>query len=403
MPRVLMPGSDVHGYRVEERLSDGAFAISYRAVQSDGVPVFLKQYKMPTVATPWYRAYISYQEQLKHRIESGRARAFCYRIIDFFEERVGTPCYFQVFEFVEKGMDMQGVLDRMRERPGAIGWGQRLVFAKVFMAGMKALHEARIVHSDLKPENVQLFETPKIEVRYTLKLIDMDWSVLTDVKPPWHGSGDMGIVGTPGYMSPEHLRGRLPVPASDVFTCGLILYELLGGGHPYRGGEELDYGERVLTHRAGPPALAGPVAAPACQDEVERVLHACLNPHPSKRPSAAGVHRALTGEDSAPDPPGTLVLVGPSGEQLAFNVSTEFGRALATRGGGEPEVWSAKQFHLHRSEKGWEVEHTSGATNETLLNGARLRARSPLKANDVIAVGNTSKGVVRSPFKVKRI
>jgi serine/threonine protein kinase len=52
----------------------------------------------------------------------------------------------------------------------------------------------------------------------------MDFSLLSDQRAPWHGH--QGYVGTDNYRSPEHMtRGRLPGLASDVFTCGLMLYE----------------------------------------------------------------------------------------------------------------------------------------------------------------------------------
>ena len=114
------------------------------------------------------------------------------------------------------------------------------------MAGIAALHESKIVHADLKPANAYLIKDPTIGSGYQLKLIDMDFSLLADRRAPWHGF--QGYVGTDNYRSPEHLtRGAVPGLASDVFTCGLILYELLAGEHPYWSEDQA----RVRAARAG--------------------------------------------------------------------------------------------------------------------------------------------------------
>ena len=96
------------------------------------------------------------------------------------------------------------------------------------------------MHADLKPANAYLIEDPTIGSGYQLKLIDMDFSLLADRRAPWHGY--QGYVGTDNYRSPEHLtRGAVPGLASDVFTCGLMLYELLAGEHPYWRDDQAEY------------------------------------------------------------------------------------------------------------------------------------------------------------------
>jgi serine/threonine protein kinase len=101
------------------------------------------------------------------------------------------------------------------------------------MMGMAALHAQRIVHTDLKPDNLMLIPNPHKAGSFYLKLIDLDWSIFSDRKAPW--DGEEGYVGTPGYMSPEHIAQKVPKEHSDVFTCALMLGELLGQGHPFAG------------------------------------------------------------------------------------------------------------------------------------------------------------------------
>ncbi|MEJ7731341.1 MAG: protein kinase [Polyangiaceae bacterium] len=265
MAKKLKVGDLVRGYRITRVFGPGMMAISYAAQGPRGEKVFFKQYKSPAPTVVWYPAFVAYQKELSARVRSGKAAHFAVRQVDAFEERWGGPCYFQAYEFVENGADLQQVLDKERERhrltksapardPAV--WARHVTWAKVLTAAIAALHEVKVIHADLKPANAYLVEDPTIGSGYQLKLIDMDFSLLTDRRAPWHGF--QGYLGTDNYRSPEHLtRGSVPVPASDVFTCGLMLYELLAGEHPYWRDEQAEYAALVKAHAARPPRCSG--------------------------------------------------------------------------------------------------------------------------------------------------
>ena len=163
------------------------------------------------------------------------------------------------------------------------------------MAAIEALHNSRIAHADLKPANVYLIKDPTIKAGYQLKLIDMDFSLLTDHRAPWHGH--QGYIGSDNYRSPEHLqRGQVPDLRSDIFTCGLILSELLTGRHPYWSDDQTEYAKRVLSHEAKPLPLAGLMPSPAQNSMVSLSLHRCLSPDPSDRPTATELRAVLSGK-----------------------------------------------------------------------------------------------------------
>jgi serine/threonine protein kinase len=158
------------------------------------------------------------------------------------------------------------------------------------MAGVAALHESKVVHADLKPANAYLIKDPTIGSGFQLKLIDMDFSLLADKRAPWHGF--QGYVGTDNYRSPEHLtRGSVPGLHSDVFTSGLILYELLAGYHPYWSEDQAEYARGVHAHAAKPPALLGSMPPPASNADISLMLHRCLSPDPAGRPTAGDPSR----------------------------------------------------------------------------------------------------------------
>lgn len=447
MAKKLKVGDVLRGYRVTRVFGPGMMAISYGAQSASGQKVFLKQYKSPAPSVVWYDDFIAYQKELSARVRDGAAAHFAVRQVDAFEERWGGPCYFQAYEFVENGADLQHMIDESREKHRATGvsptrdpavWARHVTWAKVLMAGVAALHESRIVHADLKPPNAYLIADPTIGSGYQLKLIDMDFSLLADKRAPWHGF--QGYVGSDNYRSPEHLtRKSVPLPASDVFTCGLMLYELLAGDHPYWREDQAEYAALALAHAAKPPVLAGRMPAPADNAEVSRMLHRCLSPDPAARPTAVELRAVLSGRGprvvasstaasasptawgrsagAATRPAGTaatgaaagkpvasdsIELVASGGSALRVRIRTELGRALLRQFGDDSAFWDDRQCVLERNAGGqWLVSPIASTTNETLLNGVALTAPHPLRDGDAIAVGRQSKGIVKMPLTVR--
>jgi serine/threonine protein kinase len=252
--------------------------------------------------------------------------------------------------------------------------------------------------------------------------VDLDFSILADKRAPWHGT--QGYTGTPGYFSPEHFTGKVPGTASDVFTCGIILYELLAQGHPYSCDDDGEYQKAALGHTAVRPRLRGSIN-PVTDDSIAAALYACLNPDPSKRPTAEQVHIALLGlpvsvppaakpapapvpKPSTPPPPpprppasrATQLGLLAGGGRLEFNITTPVGRALCKSLGEDAKYMSDPQFTLRRLESGQWVVVPVAASNDTLLNGKAVTGETPLKAGDVLAVGREAKGIVKLPMTV---
>lgn len=427
MAKKLKVGDKIHGYRITKVFGPGMMAISYAAQAPTGTKVFFKQYKSPAPSVVWYDEFIAYQKELGARVSGGKAANLAVRQVDAFEETWGGACYFQAFEFVHDGADLQHVLDTEREQHRATKsaparepavWTRHVTWAKVLTAAVSALHDSRVVHADLKPANVYLVEDRTIGAGYQLKLIDMDFSVLSDRRAPWHGF--QGYIGSDNYRSPEHLtRGSVPAMASDVFTCGLILYELLAGEHPYWRDDQAEYAALVRAYAARPPALLGTMPAPAQNAEVSAAIHRCLSPDPAARPTAAALANLLSGrgaKPAAPKPPASPVrratgvglvsdgieLVAPDGRVLQIGVRTELGKALVRQFGPDGEFWDPRQCVIERPDgRQWVISPIAGTTNDTLVNGATLVASQPLRHGDQVAVGRQAKGVMKLPLTAR--
>jgi len=443
MAKKLRVGDMVRGYRVTKVLGPGMMAISYAAEAPGGTKIFLKQYKSPSPSVVWYPQFVEYQQELSRRVEAGKAARYAIRLIDAFEETWGARTYFAAYEFVSDGRGLDQMLEEEQEihrrtrvaptRDPAV-WARHVTWAKVFMAAVAALHESKIVHADLKPGNALLIADPSLDAGYQLKLIDTDFSLLADRRAPWHGY--QGYVGTDNYRSIEHMaRGAVPVMASDIFTCGLILYELLAGVHPYWEDDQSEYARRARAHAVAPPALQGVMPGPASNADVSATLYRCLSPEISARPTAQEVRASLSGRGAKAGEPSrtspladgksgsapaalrtapksglagsalraeTIRLVASNGESLHIRIRTDLGKALLRRFGSDAEFWDASQCTVERRADGqWAVSPATGSVNETLLNGAVVTVPTVLRDGDILAVGRSAKGLSKLPLTAR--
>jgi serine/threonine-protein kinase len=175
--------------------------------------------------------------------------------------------------------------DRMRT--GTPTPAQAVAVAVDALRGLEAAHSRGVLHRDVKPANLMFSRAGVLKVT--------DFGVAKFV------SGDAStshmIRGTPIYMAPEQARGNLS-PASDIYSLGLILYELLNGSIPVDPGSDL---VSLLVQRslAPPPSLHQ--TAPAVPPSIAALCMSALAPAPEARPSSAGqmarlLESAATGE-----------------------------------------------------------------------------------------------------------
>jgi len=153
-------------------------------------------------------------------------------------------------------------------------------------------HERGIVHRDLKPDNILVEPGPRVHV------LDFGLARSTRAGASFTASGL--LLGTPAYMSPEQAKGRRAEPASDVWSLGATLYELIAGRPPFEGATIVDVLSRVISEDPAPlPGAAGAVALRALEkdvparyasagelaDELDRVLRS--QPVATRRPARA--------------------------------------------------------------------------------------------------------------------
>jgi eukaryotic-like serine/threonine-protein kinase len=152
-------------------------------------------------------------------------------------------------------------------------------YARAIAQGLAAAHAKGITHRDLKPENVMLTADGRV------KILDFGLAKLHEAAPDpqtvtrEHQTDPGTVLGTMAYMSPEQVRGQAVDHRSDIFSLGVVLYEMLAGARPFGGATSPDTQAAILN--AEPADL--PTGERAIPLALDRVVRRCLEKRPEQR------------------------------------------------------------------------------------------------------------------------
>lgn len=271
--KLLEPGTEIDGFLIGECINAGSMAHIYRVeyAHPDRNPGFPMVMKVPRMTSgDGAETIVSFEvEHQMLRVLAGR------QVPRFVAAGDMARLPYLVMEFIE-GFSVQERLDRAqaeRQRP----WATEIARLGAAMAvAAHSLHEQDAVHLDLKPGNV---------------LIRTDGSaVLIDFGLSWHAhypdllSEELRLaVGSPAWIAPEQVVGVRGDPRSDVFSIGVMLYELTTGQLPFGDPQTRGGLRQRLWMDPPPPRLLAPDTPPWLQEVILR----CLEPEAAQRYASA--------------------------------------------------------------------------------------------------------------------
>jgi serine/threonine protein kinase len=285
-------------YRIIQLLGSGGTGHVYLAESTHSLPPLRSGVSRPRIALKVLRPEHASRPDLVARFEReavAAARIHHPNVLRVLETCVHAEGerYFAMELLV--GLDLADTLARCRSLLPA----RATRIAAAAAAGLEAAHQAGVIHRDIKPENI--FLVHEKDGREQVKLLDFGFSRLHD-DPAARGRPTMAV-GTPEYMAPEQAQGADGHPSADIYSLGIVLYEMLAGRVPFSG----PYPAIALRHAREAPA---PLQSPAVTPPLEAAVLRAIEKDPADRwLSMADFARALLGTlgDLGPlDPPTPL-------------------------------------------------------------------------------------------------
>jgi eukaryotic-like serine/threonine-protein kinase len=245
-------GTQIDCYRIEAPVARSGMASIFRAVDTrDNRTVALKIPHPDMEADPIlfdrFQREIGIGERLNHpgvmRVFGGEKHTRVYMVMEWCD----------------------GTLLRQILSQGRISQDRAVNLAINVLEALEYIHENGVVHRDLKPENIM------VDNRDNIKLIDFGIAGDSGARRLTYANFT-ATLGTADYISPEQVKGKRGDGRSDIYSMGVILYEMLTGRQPFTGSSPLEIMNDRLLNFPVPPTVADPAISPQLQEVLYRAL-----------------------------------------------------------------------------------------------------------------------------------
>ncbi len=246
-------------YEVIEELGRGGMGKVYRVIDNKiDEEVALKLLK-PEIASDEknierFKNELKYARKISHN-----------NVCRMYHLEEADGAQFITMEYIP-GEDLKTTIRRV----GPLGTGKAVIIIKQVCEGLAEAHRHGVVHRDLKPHNIMIDKNGNARI--------MDFGIVRVLRS--EGITQSGVmIGTPTYMSPEQAEGKAATPLSDIYSLGVILFELVTGRVPFEGDTALTL---ALKHKTAPVPDPREINA-QIPKELSLVTFKCMEKNPAKR------------------------------------------------------------------------------------------------------------------------
>jgi serine/threonine protein kinase/Tol biopolymer transport system component len=264
----IQPGTRLGPYEIVSRLGAGGMGEVYRA--RDTRPELARDVAIKVLLN----VAADPDRRKRFEVEARTTGSLNHpNILAIYDVGVHDDTLYLVEEFLD-GTTLREPLER-----GPLPPRKAVEYARAIAQGLAAAHGKGIVHRDLKPENVMITADGRVKILdFGLAKLQEAAEVVPDSLTRELLTGSGKVLGTVAYMSPEQVRGKTVDHRSDLFSLGVMLYEMLAGVRPFRGETTPDTQSAILS--VEPRDLSAEGAIPPA---LERVLRRCLEKLPEQR------------------------------------------------------------------------------------------------------------------------
>ena len=265
----LTTGSTFAGrYQIIEELGKGGMGKVYKAQDTDLKEKVAIKLLKPEIAADKktierFRNELKFARKIRHK-----------NVCQMYDLNKEEGSHYITMEYVD-GKDLKSMIRMM----GQLSSGKTIFIAKQVCEGLAEAHRLGVVHRDLKPQNVMVDEDGNARI--------MDFGIARSLKTK--GITATGVmIGTPEYMSPEQVEGKEVDQRSDIYSLGVILYEMVTGRVPFEGDTPFTIG---MKHKGEEPKDPKDFNTQLPED-LNLVILRCLEKDKEKRYQSAGEVRA---------------------------------------------------------------------------------------------------------------
>ena len=245
-------------YRLVTRIGSGGMAMVYK-----GVDMLLERRVAVKVLRQRFAGDPEFLERFQREARAA-ANLDHPNIVTVFDVGKDGDRHYIVMEFVD-GQDLKTLI----RQKGQLSVAEAVEIATQIAHGVGHAHQAGVIHRDIKPQNVLVTQDGIAKVADFGIARALSESGLTDSDTVW---------GSPIYFAPEQAAGDQPTPASDVYSIGIVMYEMLAGAPPFRADNPTALAMKHLREEPPPLGVRNPQVPPRLEWIVRKVL--------SKEPSA---------------------------------------------------------------------------------------------------------------------